>query len=45
MTSPTTVPGSVEAAGVRPHVPSGCGHWTMIERTEDFLAAVRALLG
>jgi pimeloyl-ACP methyl ester carboxylesterase len=28
----------------RLHVLSGCGHWTMIERTADFLAVVRPFL-
>lgn len=29
----------------RLHVLSGCGHWTMIEKTADFLAVVRPFLG
>jgi 2-hydroxymuconate-semialdehyde hydrolase len=29
----------------RLHVLSGCGHWTMIERTADFLAVVQPFLG
>ncbi len=29
----------------RLHVLSGCGHWTMIEKTADFLALVRSFLG
>jgi alpha-beta hydrolase superfamily lysophospholipase len=28
----------------RLHVLSGCGHWTMIEKTADFLAVVRPFL-
>jgi 2-hydroxymuconate-semialdehyde hydrolase len=28
----------------RLHVLSGCGHWTMIERTADFLAVVQPFL-
>ena len=28
----------------RLHVLSGCGHWTMIEKTADFLAMVRPFL-
>jgi pimeloyl-ACP methyl ester carboxylesterase len=28
----------------RLHVLSGCGHWTMIEKTADFLAAVQPFL-
>ena len=28
----------------RLHVLSGCGHWTMIEKTDDFLAVVRPFL-
>jgi 2-hydroxymuconate-semialdehyde hydrolase len=30
---------------VRLHVIAGCGHWTMIERTADFLAVVSPFLG
>jgi pimeloyl-ACP methyl ester carboxylesterase len=30
---------------VRLHVIGGCGHWTMIEKTTDFLAAVEPFLG
>ena len=29
----------------RLHILSGCGHWTMIERTADFLAVVQPFLG
>ena len=29
----------------RLHVLSGCGHWTMIEKTADFLAVVQPFLG
>ena len=29
----------------RLHVLSGCGHWTMIEKTADFLALVQSFLG
>jgi 2-hydroxymuconate-semialdehyde hydrolase len=29
----------------RLHVISGCGHWTMIEKTADFLAVVEPFLG
>ena len=29
----------------RLHVLSGCGHWTMIEKTADFLALVKSFLG
>jgi pimeloyl-ACP methyl ester carboxylesterase len=29
----------------RLHVLAGCGHWTMIERTADFLAVVQPFLG
>jgi 2-hydroxymuconate-semialdehyde hydrolase len=29
----------------RLHILSGCGHWTMIERTTDFLAVVQPFLG
>jgi 2-hydroxymuconate-semialdehyde hydrolase len=29
----------------RLHVITGCGHWTMIERTADFLAVVEPFLG
>jgi pimeloyl-ACP methyl ester carboxylesterase len=29
----------------RLHVLSGCGHWTMIEKTAEFLAVVRPFLG
>jgi 2-hydroxymuconate-semialdehyde hydrolase len=29
----------------RLHVLTGCGHWTMIERTADFLAVVQPFLG
>jgi 2-hydroxymuconate-semialdehyde hydrolase len=32
-------------ADSRLHVLSGCGHWTMIERTADFLAVVQPFLG
>ncbi len=28
----------------RMHILSGCGHWTMIERTKDFMAVVRPFL-
>jgi 2-hydroxymuconate-semialdehyde hydrolase len=28
----------------RLHVLSGCGHWTMIEKTADFLAVVQPFL-
>ena len=28
----------------RLHVLSGCGHWTMIEKTQDFLAVVEPFL-
>jgi pimeloyl-ACP methyl ester carboxylesterase len=28
----------------RLHVLAGCGHWTMIERTADFLAVVQPFL-
>ncbi len=28
----------------RLHVISGCGHWTMIEKTADFLAVVEPFL-
>jgi 2-hydroxymuconate-semialdehyde hydrolase len=28
----------------RLHVLSGCGHWTMIEKTAEFLAVVRPFL-
>ena len=31
-------------ADARLHVLSGCGHWTMIERTADFLAVVQPFL-
>jgi len=27
--------------GARLHVLSGCGHWTMIEKTAEFLAVVQ----
>jgi 2-hydroxymuconate-semialdehyde hydrolase len=30
---------------VRLHVVAGCGHWTMIEKTVDFLAVVEPFLG
>jgi 2-hydroxymuconate-semialdehyde hydrolase len=29
----------------RLHILAGCGHWTMIERTADFLAVVQPFLG
>ena len=29
---------------VRLHVLSGCGHWTMIEKTTEFLAVVLPFL-
>jgi 2-hydroxymuconate-semialdehyde hydrolase len=29
---------------VRLHVIAGCGHWTMIEKTADFLAVVEPFL-
>lgn len=32
-------------ADSRLHVLSGCGHWTMIEKTADFLALVQSFLG
>jgi len=31
-------------SGVADHVLSGCGHWTMIEKTADFLAVVQPFL-
>jgi 2-hydroxymuconate-semialdehyde hydrolase len=30
--------------GARMHILSGCGHWTMIEKTAEFLAVVRPFL-